>query len=361
MHKKISIHRDYLYCPKCKKGHFQLDQYLDIENKEYSPDFAFAVAHFTAITDSFKDCGNTFKYAQLSNPSVSFIQKVANDIGSIGVEEEDHLLESGAVKAMKMGENKKNDIFTVMLDGGRCLLKEKDIKIPQWREVKVGAFVNYHTEKDENGEPTPIRDKTNYIGRIGEKSEIFGERLWLEALKQGYQNSNKNVFIADGAKYNWEIWEHYFSKATPILDWYHATEHLADCAKIIFKDDIALYNDWFEERKKELYNNEIKKIYKAIKIKFKLSKNKDNAKKLKREMGYFFRNRHRTNYKRYKELGLPIGSGVIEGGIKQLVNKRIKGTEKHWLLKNGNNILKIRIDEVANNLAHLCDLYEKVA
>jgi len=248
-----------------------------------------------------------------------------------------------------------------MLDGGRCLLREENKSKPQWKEVKVGAFVNYHVGKNKEKEPIPIRDKTDYVGRISESSKVFGERLWLEALRRGYKNSKINIFLGDGAKYNWDIWADYFSDAIPILDWYHATEHLMKCAKIIFDEKVELYTKWFEERKEELYYGHTEKICNSIQKQLKNISEIEKVKSLKTEIGYFFNNRHRINYKKYNDMGLPIGSGVIEGGIKQLVNKRIKGTEKHWLLENGNNILKIRIDEVGSNLHNLCQLYQKAA
>ena len=361
MHSKLSLGRDYLYCTKCKEGFFPLDSYLNITNIDYSPDFAFAVGHFTAITTSFQDCWKSFKYAHLSEPSVSYIQKVASDLGQIGIAAEDELLKKGENNARNKGKTIKNDIFAVMLDGGRCLLKEKDKKSPQWREVKVGAFVNYHKGLNKEGEVIPIRDKTDYIGRIKESSEIFGERLWMESLARGYCNSKIKVFIGDGAKYNWEIWKSYFSDSIGILDWYHATEHLAKSAKLIFGDKEEDYKEWYDARKDELYNGECVNITNTIKDNLKLVKNSEAKEKLKTEMEYFQRNKDRINYKEYEEAGLPLGSGVIEGGIKQLVNKRIKGTEKHWVLHNGNNILKIRIDEVGSNLHNLCQLYEKAA
>jgi hypothetical protein len=46
-------------------------------------------------------------------------------------------------------------------------------------------------------------------------------------------------------------------------------------------------------------------------------------------LDYVERNRERMDYARYRKLGLPISSSLMESLIKQL-NHRIKGTEQFW-------------------------------
>lgn len=354
MHKKEEVYRDYIYNPSSNSGFFPLDKFLGIENVNVTPDFMKTLGHFAAITGSFSDCQKAFKYAHLCPVSTSFIQKMANELGQAGIEEEDTLLEKGVEKAEQEVDNSIVDVFAVMLDGGRCLLRGEEQL--QWKEVKVGAFSGYSQELDENHNLKPIRERTNYIGRIAESSEIFGERLWLESIRYGYKNSKFKVFLGDGAAYNWEIWKHYFSDAIPILDWYHATEHLCKASKIIFGEDN--YKDWYEEMKEVLYEGNAEYLSLALKKHSSKIKNSQDRAKVLAEANYFIKNKDRIFYKDYKAQGLPIGSGVIEGGIKHLVNKRIKGTEKHWLVDRGNAILKLRIDEQTEQMSKTCILYE---
>lgn len=46
-------------------------------------------------------------------------------------------------------------------------------------------------------------------------------------------------------------------------------------------------------------------------------------------IGYVERNRERMDYPRYRQLGLPTGSPLVESLIKQ-INHRVKGTEQFW-------------------------------
>jgi hypothetical protein len=185
--------------------------------------------------------------------------------------------------------------------------------------------------------------------------------MYVEALSRGYENSKQKVFLSDGAAYNWKIQEQYFSDSIPILDWYHCIEHLANAAKLIFGEEEKNYSPWYEKEKTNIYEGNAQTTINNILEKSSQIKNSKIREELVTEAKYFLKNIDRINYVLYESLGLPIGSGVIEGGIKQVVNKRIKGTEKHWLVENGNNILKIRIDEITNNLHNLCQLEKMVA
>jgi hypothetical protein len=205
-----------------------------------------------------------------------------------------------------------------------------------------------------------IKENCNFVGRVNEDSTKFGERFWLEAIRNGYQKANIKICLGDGAKYNWQIQEDYFPDAIPILDYYHASEHLANAIKIVKGENTKMFYKTYEKLKKSLYVGDWKTIQEWTLKKSNNIKNRKEKKQLLREGKYFYTNRKRIYYADYEELSLPIGSGVIEAGIKQIVNKRIKGTEKHWIKNNADNILKLRIEEVAGNMHKLCQL-EKLA
>ena len=56
---------------------------------------------------------------------------------------------------------------------------------------------------------------------------------------------------------------------------------------------------------------------------------------------YVTNNLDRTDYPRYRKLGLPTSSAPVESLIKQF-NRRIKGTEKFWLKGGAEAILQVR-------------------
>ena len=46
--------------------------------------------------------------------------------------------------------------------------------------------------------------------------------------------------------------------------------------------------------------------------------------------GYFVRHAAQMDYPRYRALGLPIGSGIVEGACKTLVKERLDGGGMWW-------------------------------
>jgi hypothetical protein len=51
---------------------------------------------------------------------------------------------------------------------------------------------------------------------------------------------------------------------------------------------------------------------------------------LRKLIGYFENNRHRTDYPRYRACGWDIGSGPTEAGCK-IIGERLKGSGMRWV------------------------------
>jgi len=62
---------------------------------------------------------------------------------------------------------------------------------------------------------------------------------------------------------------------------------------------------------------------------------------LAQNVGYFERHREHMDYPAYRAKGWPIGSGMVESGVKQF-NKRVKGTEQFWSTAGSEAILALR-------------------
>lgn len=48
-------------------------------------------------------------------------------------------------------------------------------------------------------------------------------------------------------------------------------------------------------------------------------------------------------YRRFKKLGLPIGSGMVESACKWLIQQRFKGTGMRWSEDGFNHLLHLRL------------------
>jgi hypothetical protein len=58
---------------------------------------------------------------------------------------------------------------------------------------------------------------------------------------------------------------------------------------------------------------------------------------------YLDRHRDHIDYEVYKELGLPIGSGMVESACKWLIQQRFKGVGMRWSEDGFNHLLHLRL------------------
>lgn len=63
----------------------------------------------------------------------------------------------------------------------------------------------------------------------------------------------------------------------------------------------------------------------------------------------------RLNYSQVAAMKRAIGSGAIESLIRQVVNCRLKGTGKFWLLEHAEMLLHARCQWAAGTWGNFCD------
>ena len=61
-------------------------------------------------------------------------------------------------------------------------------------------------------------------------------------------------------------------------------------------------------------------------------------------------------YDEYQMLGLPRGSGLVEGACKFVVGKRFKGSGMRWKKRDNDSVLRTRPALLNGTLAPLSDL-----
>ena len=58
---------------------------------------------------------------------------------------------------------------------------------------------------------------------------------------------------------------------------------------------------------------------------------------------YLERHREHIDYAKYKALGLPLGSGMVESACKWLIQQRFKGIGMRWSENGFNHLLHLRL------------------
>src|SRR3990167_9368698 len=100
------------------------------------------------------------------------------------------------------------------------------------REAKLGCVFTQH-DVDEEGYALRDESSTSYIASF-ESSDEFGTQMRQEVIRRGMAYATEILVIGDGAPWIWEVARVNFPKATQILDFYHAMEHLTSLSSALY-------------------------------------------------------------------------------------------------------------------------------
>lgn len=195
----------------------------------------------------------------------------------------------------------------------------------KWQQMKVGCV--YWQDEHEHWH------KQMTWGR--ESPEEFAASLWRLAMQCGYGQAEVKIFAADGGAWCWDIHARYFSDATGVLDWYHASEHVWDAAKIVSptaptgSSHVTSSTAWAEDALTQLHDGGGTALIDWLRPQL-ATRRGHPRKAIEHLLSYVIDKQHHMNYPAAKAGRLQIGSGMIESTCKQLVGQRLKGPGMHW-------------------------------
>ena len=165
-------------------------------------------------------------------------------------------------------------------------------------------------------------------------------------MQMGFMDAEQTLFIADGARHNWELAMTHFPGAVQILDYYHAAGHLAEFCDLLAA---AMRSERLRQWKTLLYDGEtLQLIHEMQRCVAKLTDTDGGWK----QINYFVNNQQRMDYGRYRAAGWPIGSGSVEGQCKFVVGRRFKGNGMRWRPHDNECVLRTRLAVLNGDLEH---------
>lgn len=168
-------------------------------------------------------------------------------------------------------------------------------------------------------------------------ADACGRMLAAEAAARGFDQASRKAFVADGQACNWNVWARYFQRQgyVPIADFIHLLSYVYGVAMAVGNDaDHAwqLHVQWITD----LWQGRAAQVLQAWQrlaeeLELPAKKLEDNhpLRPLQRGLSYLTNNQDRVDYPRYRRLGLPVTSTLMESLVKEF-NLRVKGTEKFW-------------------------------
>jgi hypothetical protein len=212
------------------------------------------------------------------------------------------------------------------MDGGRVNLRQEG-----WKELKVGLIGDVVSIDPPESSVIPEvhtvpRADTAVLGDV----EAFAPVLVRTAQAQGFFDTAPSSIPADGAAWIGGIADRNFPHSTPIVDWYHARQHLADAAQARFPDQPTQAAAWLQTQSDVLFEGPLDPLLTEL-----------NQAGLAEFAHYFETHQARMRYLDFQEAGLPIGSGSVESAVKQFKH-RLTAPGMRWSRPGAERMIPIR-------------------
>lgn len=221
-----------------------------------------------------------------------------------------------------------------------------------WKEGAV-ATLSVH---DRRGR----RLGTVYLGQMPEphQSTLSAQltRLLKEVLQEWDGGWPRLAYITDAGHHPSEYFDGVLSRMehprhpgrllewVRIVDYYHACGYLARLAELLFRNPREAHA--WQRRMRRWLQDEPNAVYRVLHSAAKLRHDRPlrgkAAQEYQKAYNYLRNQKPFMDYREYRRLGLPIGSGVTEAACKTVFTQRFKESGMSWSGDGGQTILTLR-------------------
>jgi hypothetical protein len=203
-----------------------------------------------------------------------------------------------------------------------------------WRDVKVAVFARRERgapcgAAGLDGRTLPAPAARAVVAAV-EPAAAFGPRAEAEALRLGVPVGAGLSVLGDGAEWLWDLAGDHFYGAAPVLGVWHGVEKLAEAGRAALGGGPP-FLEWLGRAKGQLVADGYAGACEALAPLTAVAGASPAAcAATAAALNYFCGHRERLHYAPRLRRGQAIGSGLVEGSIKQLVNLRLKRTGARW-------------------------------
>jgi hypothetical protein len=341
---EIRVARTVQRCNSCGAWRIPADKVLDVERTGFSPGLRKLMARTGAEVCFERARGFLFDLAGV-RVNAKDVERISEAVGADILKRDDVMIDQALAGGIE-GDAQPTETLYIAVDGTGVPVLRRETEgrrgkaangSARTREVKLGAIFSQNT-LDDRGLPVREPASTSYVGRI-ESVEPFGNRLYAEALRRGLKRAGKVAMLGDGAVWVWNLANFHFPEAVQIVDFYHAAEHLGGIAHLLWPGDEVRRGAWWRRMRKKLARGKIVEIIENLGS---IQLRGEKQRTLEKAVAYFEKNIERMRYDRFRQMGLFIGSGVIEAGCKSVIGGRLKRSGMHWSVRGADAIIALR-------------------
>jgi len=224
---------------------------------------------------------------------------------------------------------------------GRSKKQSRQTYATDWREPKL-MTIFVHDDQGKMLKKTKATIDGTLLG-----PDAIAEIVAMHLRRLGAAEALSVTFVADGAPWIWDRIDRIIELAglshvatCQVLDCCHAVHHVSKALASLGLDREAR-NPLYRELRSQLRNGQWRRVVKALS---ELQNEEEPIAELETEISYLRRHGEagRLSYVRYRQLGLPCGSGAIESGIRRVINLRLKSNAMFWTSEHAESILQVR-------------------
>jgi len=207
-----------------------------------------------------------------------------------------------------------------------------------WAEVKTLVIGEVQPPVQQNGESVVHTRNLSYFSRKM-NADTFQRLALVEVQRRGVEAAAEVAAIMDGAEWEQGFTDYHCPKATRILDFPHAAEHVTPIGELLYGEHTPESQAWLSERLHRLKHAGPDELLLELQ---QLQHENPAAEAISNNWAYLEKRRAQLQYPQFQAQGWPIGSGIVESGNKRVVEARLKGSGMHWADQHVNPMLALR-------------------
>jgi len=347
----IDLRRSHGYCTKCDLPCFAADGLLGIDG--FLTIRATSMACLAGINDPFRKADTLLTALAGWHVCAETIRKCSHQVTADARERRAEL--AGLPEKFEQAKDHDREAH---IDAGKVHTPDG------WRDIKLAVFAcrergESSTSADYEQRDLPSPSVRSVIAEV-EEASAFGPRCKAEAERLGVVDPSapkaehsgvvdasapkvgRLSVLGDGAEWIWNLADVQFPGAAQLLDVFHGVEKLAEAGREEFGQGTAALEKWLDEARGKLVAEGYAGVCEALMLPVAgEAEGAGDAPQQGRAMmggevaamvlNYFCGHQTRLGYVERLKEGRVIGSGLVEGTIKQRVNVRMKRGSARWL------------------------------
>lgn len=358
LHGEVGLTRAYYHCRACRRGQLPWDQEQGLDEHLFTPTLKAQVTELCARLP-YREAKEVFARCCGLTLAESTLEAVTGQVGKALRRTEDAQVQA----LFEEGTLPSRTWSGLPRAGQRCYLSLDAAKAHTegaWHDIKVAACYPAEPRGELRGAPGrrqgERRDQagpSRYLA-VQEEAEAFGRRVYTWAVSLGWEEAPEGVVLGDGAEWIWRLAARHFSDAVPILDFFHACEHLWEIARVVFGVESLEGEQWARRGAARLEAQGPEGLLRSLREWRGRGLSTTARQVIGQELRYFRRNRRRMQDPQYRAAGMMIGSGPVEAACKVVVGTRLKRAGMRWSEPGADAVLAARTAVLAGD-------YEAVA